>query len=353
MHIVVFHLLNDYSGSPKVLRSVIERLIADGNTVDLYTSRGGTLDAVSSPSLSRHDISYSFGGPRLLTAARYIWSQLITFFSALRYAFRPDTEFYINTILPVGAAIAGRLTGKHITLHCHEAVISRNGMYPILSRIMLRLANKVICVSRFQSEQLPKLPAKLSIHTIPNTLPNQFINSLQPDPETAFTRRRVLMLCSLKSYKGIPEFLHLASLLPNVNFSLVINDTRRAIDTWLLRNGITPSPNVTIHPCQAEVAPFYNEASIVVNLSNPSLFIETFGMTALEARACQLPVIVPTVGGIAELITDGIDGYHIDCRDTDRLTRTITTLLSDRDLYLRLARGSFPAQCEGGSPNLQ
>ena len=340
MHIVVFHLLNDYSGSPKVLRSVIERLLADGNTIDLHTSRGGPLDAISSPALARHDISYSFDGPRLLTAARYVWSQLISFFAALRYTFRRDTEFYINTILPVGAALAARLTGKRVTLHCHEAVISRGGMYPLLSRIMLRLANRVICVSRYQTSQLPQLPAKLNIRTIPNTLSPRFVNALRPDPEAAFTRRRVLMLCSLKIYKGIPELLHIASLLPDINFSLVINDTRRAIDIWLLRNGITPSPNVTIHPCQAEVAPFYNEASIVVNLSNPSLFIETFGMTALEARACQLPVIVPTVGGIAELITDGIDGYHIDCRDTRRLTQTITTLLSDRDLYLRLARGS-------------
>ena len=77
-----------------------------------------------------------------------------------------------------------------------------------------------------------------------------------------------------------------------------------------------------------------------MNLSNPRLFVETFGMTALEARAARLPVIAPPTGGIAELITDGTDGYLIDCHDTPRLIQAVETLLTDRELYLRLAAGA-------------
>jgi glycosyltransferase involved in cell wall biosynthesis len=42
-----------------------------------------------------------------------------------------------------------------------------------------------------------------------------------------------------------------------------------------------------------------------VNLSDKTQFIETFGMTALETMAAGLPVIVPTEGGIAEMLRDG------------------------------------------------
>ena len=64
-------------------------------------------------------------------------------------------------------------------------------------------------------------------------------------------------------------------------------------------------------------------------------------MTALEARACRLPVIVPKVGGIAEMIADGVNGYCIDCHDTALLKKTITSLLTDRDLYLRIANAEI------------
>lgn len=42
--IVCFHLFNDYSGSPKVLRMVLEGLLNKGYNVDLVSSCGGVLD---------------------------------------------------------------------------------------------------------------------------------------------------------------------------------------------------------------------------------------------------------------------------------------------------------------------
>ena len=42
--IVCFHLFNDYSGSPKVLRMVLEGVLNKGYRVDLVSSKGGVLD---------------------------------------------------------------------------------------------------------------------------------------------------------------------------------------------------------------------------------------------------------------------------------------------------------------------
>ena len=42
--IVCFHLYNDFSGSPKVLRQVVRGFLEQGHEVDLVTSRGGVLD---------------------------------------------------------------------------------------------------------------------------------------------------------------------------------------------------------------------------------------------------------------------------------------------------------------------
>lgn len=49
-----------------------------------------------------------------------------------------------------------------------------------------------------------------------------------------------------------------------------------------------------------------------------------------------LPVIVPTVGGIAEMVKDGVNGYKIDVSQLVEMAHTIESILTDKNLYLRL-----------------
>ena len=47
MHLICFHLLNDYSGSPKVLKMVLQGILDKGYRVDVLTSKGGVLDELT------------------------------------------------------------------------------------------------------------------------------------------------------------------------------------------------------------------------------------------------------------------------------------------------------------------
>ena len=101
--------------------------------------------------------------------------------------------------------------------------------------------------------------------------------------------------------------------------------------------------DLIVYPRQADVAEFYNGASLVLNLSDKDRFIETFGLTALEAMSAGLPVIVPTVGGIDELVEDSVNGYKIDVRDIDRIAERIGNIFTDKLLYLRLSENALSA----------
>lgn len=312
-HIVCFHLFNDYSGSPKVLAMVLKGLLQKGCRVDLATSRrGGALDVLEGmPNVKIHRYSYTFSDNAVLTMARYAWIQILTFFMALRWLFAKDVVFYINTILPVGAALAGRLMGKRVVYHYHENAFAKGAFYKILAAVMQRIAHEIICVSAYQASFLKR---KEHVTVVPNALPSDFVAKLKPDATSAFKRKTVLMLSSLKEYKGTKQFIELAERMPQYKFVLVINDTQENIDKYLKANGITPPyrfingyytvGNLFIYARQKDVTTFYNNASIVVNLTDPRQAIETFGLTPLEAMSDGLPVIVPTVGGIAELVTD-------------------------------------------------
>ena len=67
---------------------------------------------------------------------------------------------------------------------------------------------------------------------------------------------------------------------------------------------------------------------------------ETFGLAALEAMACRVPVIATNIGGLPELIIDGETGFLCDVGDIDAFTDKARLLLQDEELRQRLAEAS-------------
>ncbi len=229
--IVCFHLYNDYSGSPKVLKLVLKGLLEKGVGIDLVTSRGGVLDELKGNGDIRFSTyRYRFSTHGAVTMVRYTLVQLYTFLVAFRYAFRRDVVFYINTLLPVGPALAGRLMGKRVVYHYHENAFVKGVFYRSLAWAMQRLASEIICVSAYQASFLKR---KKGVTVVPNALPKEFVEQLHPNVEAAFERKTVLMLSSLKEYKGTREFIELAAGMPQYEFVLVINDTQENINSYL------------------------------------------------------------------------------------------------------------------------
>lgn len=337
--IVFFHLLNDYSGSPKVLKLLLDNLADERCRVDLVTSRGGVLDnLIPCGNIRRISYRYRFSTHPGVTLLRYFLIQVYTFFLAFKYRTDRDSIFYINTLLPVGPALAGRLMGKRVVYHYHENAQAKGLFYRMLGWCMERIASEIICVSRYQRSFLRR---KEGVHIIPNALPQAFTARIHPNIEQAFERKNVLMLSSLKLYKGTLGFVALARQLPQFEFTLVINDTQENIQVFLKDYVDAITLNLHIHPRQNDVVSFYEQASIVLNLSDPRLVVETFGLTALEAMTAGLPVIVPTVGGIAEMVEDGISGYKIDVQDLGQIRERIQEMLSDKELYRSLAKNAW------------
>ena len=56
---------------------------------------------------------------------------------------------------------------------------------------------------------------------------------------------------------------------------------------------------------------------------------ESFGLAALEAMACEVPVIASRVGGLPEVVTDGETGYLNPVGDIDEMAADAARLLTD------------------------
>jgi L-malate glycosyltransferase len=59
--------------------------------------------------------------------------------------------------------------------------------------------------------------------------------------------------------------------------------------------------------------------------------LESFGLAALEAMACEVPVVATRVGGLPEVVTHGVDGYLAEPRDVETAARYALEILSRPD----------------------
>jgi N-acetyl-alpha-D-glucosaminyl L-malate synthase BshA len=62
---------------------------------------------------------------------------------------------------------------------------------------------------------------------------------------------------------------------------------------------------------------------------------ESFGLAALEAMACEVPVVASRVGGLPEVIDDHINGFLHELEDLDGMAQSAVNLLTDADLRAR------------------
>jgi D-inositol-3-phosphate glycosyltransferase len=86
-----------------------------------------------------------------------------------------------------------------------------------------------------------------------------------------------------------------------------------------------------------DTLPYYYSAAETVVV--PSHY-ESFGMVALESMACGTPVVASQVGGLAFLVQDGINGYHVPVDDTEVLCNRLITIIEDRELRMKMSENA-------------
>jgi N-acetyl-alpha-D-glucosaminyl L-malate synthase BshA len=91
-----------------------------------------------------------------------------------------------------------------------------------------------------------------------------------------------------------------------------------------------------------DVAFLGEQDDLVALLSVSDLFLlpsiqESFGLAALEAMACGVPVVASRVGGLPEIIEDGVTGYTCAPDDAEGMADRGVHLLTDRDHHARIA----------------
>ncbi len=332
MKIIAAHLFNDYSGSPKVLMQLIKGWARNGIPCTLYTcsKREGFLSDLTNVNYSYFE--YSYKKNPWLRLLNLIWSQIILALKISQNSSKTDI-IYVNTILPFGAAIAGKIKGQRVIYHIHESSIRPKLLKIFLLSIVKWCATDVIYVSNYLANAEPIADKKK--HVIHNALEQTYLNKAVLNRSSKQNLKNVLMVCSLKKYKGLNEFVTLAQTLKYHNFKLVINANTKSIATFF--NGISLPNNLTIYATQTDLHPHYKWADLVLNLSHTDQWVETFGLTLIEGMAYGAPAIAPPIGGVKEVVFDGENGFTISSKNITLIANKIILLTQNNTAFKALS----------------
>lgn len=338
--IIFFHLLNDYSGSPKVLSQVIEAVSKEGFEAELFLGGKGNAGFLSSAPCIQKRYFYKRFDNKLMTLVSYSISQLLLFFKLLGYRDK-SAVFYVNTLLPFGAALAGKVLGIKVVYHIHETSIRPKPLKLFLRWIVEKCSSENIFVSYFlaQNEGFSNIDNRVIYNSLPHSMSLVAQrHSYQPLIDDEFN---VLMICSLKAYKGVNEFVEIAKLLnsnPAVKLKLVLGATDAEVAEFF--SSITLPGNLEVVSSCADVVPHYQKTSVLLSLSKPNEWVETFGLTILEGLSFGIPCIVPPVGGPIELVSDGIEGFLMSSDRVEEIAEKLVYLQSNPDVCYSLSEAA-------------
>ncbi len=333
--ILYFHHYNNFSGSTRVLANLLEDKVGKGETVSVITDNTtkGCLSDI--PGINIINLPILRFKTRAIPIISPILWLIYGLFLVLLYG-RRYKVFYINTIVPIYAAIGGLVLKKHIVYHVHEKFVNPSFQDKVSEWIFEHVKADRYYVSNYLMEQYKKKTGVSSFIKY-NTLSNCFVKSIKRKPIHERSFKKILLVSSLSEAKGVTMFKRLANLMPEFDFILVISSEMNKIVDFL--NNDIPD-NIKIYSNQKDMHPFYYDADVLMNLTNPKLWVETFGMTILEGMAYGLPAIVPNIGGPKELVDDGINGFSVDVTNEIELCNAIKKCVN-RDNYLMLSNNAI------------
>ncbi|MHA1220941.1 MAG: glycosyltransferase, partial [Candidatus Heimdallarchaeota archaeon] len=80
--------------------------------------------------------------------------------------------------------------------------------------------------------------------------------------------------------------------------------------------------------------------------------VESFGLAALEAMSCKIPVIASNGGGLPEVVTHEKSGFTVNPGDIDALANYMTILVEDENLRKQMGKQAAKEARERFHPDI-
>lgn len=222
------------------------------------------------------------------------------------------------------------------TLHGTDiSVVGKDATYKPVVELGINQSDGVTAVSAdLREETLSTFRVNVDIQVIPNFID---LNRFHKQKKEHFKRiicpndeKLLVHTSNFRKVKRIQDIIHTFGRLKNMipsKLVLVGDGPERPAMEQLCRD---------LHLC--EDIRFVGKLDAIEEvLSVADLFImpsekESFGLAALEAMACEIPIISTNTGGLPELNLQGVTGFLSEVGDIDDMVKNAFYILQDENL---------------------
>jgi L-malate glycosyltransferase len=221
------------------------------------------------------------------------------------------------------------------TLHGTDiTLVGSNRSYLPITRFSIEQSDGVTAISQYLLDQTIKdFDIKRPIEVIPN-----FVNC------DLYVRQPNEAQRAKWAPNGEPIVMHLSNFRPVKRVTDAVEifaELRAKMPAKLVLIGDGPERGAAEYlvrkkKLQKDVHFLGKQDQVYRLLSDADLFLlpsqlESFGLAALEAMACEVPVIATNVGGLPEVVEHGVDGYLVEPEDIASASKFAIDLLSRAD----------------------
>jgi len=220
----------------------------------------------------------------------------------------------------------------------HGTDITLVGLEPSflpLVKFSIERSDGVTAVSRFLREKtLTQYSINKNIEVIPNFVDTKKFARLPESEVQTFLDRiasageKILVhVSNFRPVKRVPDVIR------------IFNIVKKKVPSKLILVGDGPDRSECERLCRElnlcdDVIFFGKQAALVEILSASNVFLmpsqsESFGLSALEAMSCGVPVVSSSVGGLPELNVHGETGYIAEIGDIERMAKYAIELLTN------------------------
>lgn len=210
----------------------------------------------------------------------------------------------------------------------------KSGLNRWIVQFALRKADGICSTSRAMAKEIEKYTDK-PIEITPFGVD---LNLFQPAPVRKKSEQVTIGIAKgLKDIYGFPElfqaFAKIADEFPQTHLLIVGDGPERArYEKMVMELGIQG---------RVEFVGYVENTRLSVYLNQMDLFVlpshqESFGVAAIEAQACGIPVIANGIGGLPEVVQDGETGILLPNNHPDTIYEAIKKLILNKELRIKM-----------------
>ena len=235
-------------------------------------------------------------------------------------------------------AARGRRLPFVTTLHGTDiTLVGLDRSYLPITRFSIQESDGVTSISQYLKDKtLQDFDVTRDIQVVPNFVNCDVYAPIQDEAAHAEARLRLAgpdqaVLIHLSNFRPVKRVTDVVKVFARIvreipaQLVLVGDGPERSAAEWLARD-LNIQHNIHFLGKQERV----NELLPLADLLLMPSELESFGLAALEAMACKVPSIATRVGGVPELIDDGITGLLFNVGDVDAMAQGALALLTDR-----------------------